>query len=73
MENLIKRLVNAAHQFSAVDFAVFKICLVAIGVLLGAYFSAFFLRYIPVVWFIAVIAWLILMVQVVMYLKKPKE
>lgn len=71
MSNIIQNLVNAAHRFTAVDFAIFKICLIAIGILLGAYFSPFFLCCIPVVWIIAILAWVIMIVQVVRYYRKP--
>ncbi len=73
MSNVIKNLVNAARHFTATDFAVFKICLLTIGILLGAYFSTFFLNYITIVWVVAVLTWLILIIQVVRYFKKPKD
>lgn len=71
MGNLIKNLIKAAHQFNAVDFATFKICLIAIGILLGAYFSDFFMEYISVVAVIAIITFGVLLMQTVRYYKKP--
>ncbi len=73
MSNAIKNLVNTARRFTAADFAVFKICLLAVGILLGAYFSAFFLKYITVVWIAAAITALTLIIQVIRYFKRPKN
>lgn len=70
MSNIIKNLTNAARHFSSADFAVFKICLLSIGVLLGVYFFGFFLRHLLVVWGIAVITWLFLMFRIIHYFKK---
>jgi small multidrug resistance family-3 protein len=73
MSNIIRNLVHAAHRFTGADFAVFKICLLAIGILLGAYFSSFFLKYISAIWIVAILTWLILMIQIVRYYKKRKQ
>ncbi len=73
MSNVIQRLVNAAHRFTAVDFAVFKICLITIGILLGAYFNSFFLSYIPVIWIIAILSWVLLMVQTVRHYRNHRH
>lgn len=70
MNNFIKNLLNAARRFTATDFAVFKICLLSIGILLGSYFSCFFQNYVSVLWIVAVIAWLVLMVQIIRYYKR---
>ncbi len=58
-------MMKAVRKFTALDFAIFKICLCAIGVLLGAYFSAFFLKHICIVWIIAVVCYVILMIRLI--------
>lgn len=63
-KSVVAKLLDAARRFSAFDFAAFKICLLAFGVLLGAYFSEFFLAHIVYVWVLAIIAWTIVMIQV---------
>ncbi len=73
MSNLIKNLVNAARRFSGMDFAIFKVCLLTIGILLGAYFSDFFTKYILEVWIIAIAAWIILMGQIVRHYKSRNK
>lgn len=70
MKNFINKLVNAAHQFTGLDFAIFKICLLTIGILLGAYFSVFFLKYISIIWVVAIVTWCILIIKVIRYYKR---
>lgn len=70
MSNLIKHLVDTARHFTGADFAVFKICLISIGILLGSYFGAFFLEYISFIWLIAMITWGILIIRVFRNYKK---
>ncbi len=56
MKSLIKRIEAAAQRFCAVDYALFKLYLAAVGVLLGAYFAPFFVAHICWVWVVAVVA-----------------
>jgi len=70
---LIKRSLDAAHRFTAWDYAFFKICLLALGIIFGAYFSSFFLKYISIVWIVFAVTWVILIIQVIRYFKKPKD
>lgn len=73
MNNFITNLMNAARKFTVTDFAIFKICLLAIGVLLGTYFSSFLTEHILIIWIIAAITYVILMIQVIRYYKKSKN
>lgn len=70
MSTFVKKLLDAARTFTALDFAIFKICLLAIGVLLGAYFSQFFLEYIDFVWMIAILTWVFLMVRIARFFRR---
>ncbi len=67
MCSLINTLMNAMRKFTVVDLGLFKIYLVSVGVLLGSYFSAFFIRHISVVWTVAVVTLIIVVVQLVRY------
>ncbi len=58
MEKLLKQTLSAAKKYNAWDYAWLKTCLVALGIILGAYFSSFFLKYITVVWVIAIITYI---------------
>ncbi len=70
MKTLLNRLMDAAHRFTAMDFAIFKICLLCMGILLGAYFSSFFHAYIVIVWIVFVVTWLSMLFLVGRYMKK---
>lgn len=50
MKRLIDSLMGAVRRFGVFDFAVFKLALLGAGVLLGAYFSSFFLTWSTIVW-----------------------
>lgn len=67
MCNFIKNSLDLVRKFTAVDFGVLKIYLISIGVLLGVYFSAFFVKYISVVWIIAAITFIIILVRLARY------
>ena len=67
MSNFIKNMTDAARKFTAGDFAIFKIYLVAVGVLIALYFSDFFLRYITIVWIVAVVALVYILIKLARY------
>lgn len=73
MSNFIKNLIESAHHFTGLDFAVFKICLISIGILLGSYFSCFFMQYTLIVWVIAVISLVWLLNKTMQYYKNHKK
>ena len=55
---IIQRLLKAARNFNAVDFACLKITLISFGILLGAYFAQFFLKYTIILWVIFIVSFL---------------
>jgi len=73
MSNVIKKMVKAAQQYTVVDFGALKICMLFIGILFGVYFSSFFAKYIPIVWIVAIVAWLFVIIQTFRYLRKQKD
>lgn len=50
MKNLITRNMEEVKSFSIMDFGIFKICIMAFGILSGVYFYKFFDKAKPVVW-----------------------
>ncbi len=66
----INSLMGAVKHYTAIDFAIFKIYLFAAGILFGVYFAKFFLQYINVVWIIAIVACIIVLVQLFRYAQK---
>jgi len=57
MKNLIEKLMDKARRFSIFDYAIFKITLFSAGVLLGTYFSSFFLSNIGLVWIVFAVSY----------------
>lgn len=70
MSNLIKNLMNAARHFSVMDFVAMKLYLLCIGILLGSYFSSFFMKYIGLVWIVLTLAFVILIFRTSSLYKK---
>ena len=58
MSAFIKRLLKAARMYTVMDYAFLKITLVSFGILLGSYFSRFFLNYTFLLWVIFIISYL---------------
>jgi hypothetical protein len=55
MKNLIKKVISSAKRYNIFDFASLKIALICAGILLGTYFSKFFLSYILIIWIFFII------------------
>lgn len=67
---IIKKLLDAAHHFTAMDFAALKLYLLCFGILLGSYFNAFFLRFDTIIWIVFIITLIILIVRTICLYKK---
>jgi len=61
MREFINNMMQATKQYTTLDFALLKICLVAIGILLGVYLTVFFAKYILIVWVAAIISYVWIM------------
>lgn len=71
MKKLIDFSMRVAKQFNFMDYTVFKICLVSLGILLGAYLSQFFLSIISIVWAVAIVSYIWMIYKMfVVYRKK---
>jgi hypothetical protein len=58
MTTLIERLLKAARKFTVMDYVCFKITLVSLGIILGAYFANFFLSYTFFLWVVFIVSFL---------------
>ena len=58
MKNLVDKAMNAAKKYTVLDFGLFKLCLFSLGIIIGAYFYAFFSLYVPIVWGIFIASWI---------------
>jgi hypothetical protein len=70
MNGIIKNLMNAARHFSVMDFAAMKLYLLCFGILLGSYFSDFFLEHIGLVWIVLILALVALILRTSSLYKK---
>jgi small multidrug resistance family-3 protein len=51
-------MLKAAHRYTLWDFTCLKLCMLTLGIIIGAYFSAFFMNWIFIVCSIFVLSWL---------------
>jgi hypothetical protein len=58
MTTLIERLLKAARKFTVMDYVCFKITLVSLGIILGAYFANFFLSHTTFLWIVFIVTYL---------------
>ena len=61
MKKLMTKALKAAHGYTLWDFACLKLCLLTLGIALGAYFSAFFMHWFFIICTIFVLSWLRIM------------
>jgi len=57
----IQRIMKAAKKYTTIDFACLKIAVLSFGILLGGYFSAFFLDHTFFLWIVFLISFLWIM------------
>lgn len=69
MKNIVKSLLESARRFGIADFAVFKLCLIATGVLLGTYFCDFFAQHLIWVWSFAVLSLIMVFARLLINLR----
>jgi hypothetical protein len=61
MERFIQKILMATRNYSIMDFACLKITLISLGILLGAYFSKFFLNFTSFLWIVFIISYIWIM------------
>lgn len=72
MKNLITTLVGIGQRFSGLDFGMFKVLLICIGLVLGMTFYKFFLAYRAIVWILLLVTLIWILVRMVMIHNKAK-
>ncbi len=70
MRNFINTMLQRTHRYNLWDFGAFKITLIAVGILFGAYFSKFFSDSIIYVWIIFVVTYLFVMYKTLVAYRK---
>lgn len=61
MNTFIQRALKATRNYTVMDFACLKITLVFLGILLGAYFSVFFLNHTVFLWVVFIVSYFYIM------------
>ena len=61
MRTFIEGILKSTEKYNIFDFSSMKIGLISFGILIGAYFSDFFLQYTAILWiiFIASYIWIV--------------
>lgn len=72
MIQLINQLLSAARSFTVGDFFVLKMLLCCIGIILGMYFSDFFLNHKTIVWIVTIVLWFIMLIRIPCCVEKTK-
>ncbi|NLD22340.1 MAG: hypothetical protein GX664_07725 [Bacteroidales bacterium] len=54
MKCLIEKFLSGARNYGVMDFGMLKISMILIGIIVGAYFSEFFLSYKTILWIVAI-------------------
>lgn len=72
MKDFITSITNAARKFNPLDYAIFKICMISIGIILGTYLSSFFIKFITVMWIIVLVTCIYVMFQLLRYTIQDK-
>lgn len=70
MKKFINSVLKATRKYTALDFALLKICLVAIGILFGVYFTGFFEKYTSFVWVAVIISYIWIMYKTFLAYRK---
>jgi len=61
MKNLINKALNSTKNYNIFDFSILKLSLITFGILLGAYFSKFFLSIILFIWIVFIVCYAMIM------------
>jgi uncharacterized membrane protein len=61
MKGFMDKAFHAGRKYTALDFAIFKLCLISLGILAGAYFAHFFLNLTTLLWIIFILSYIFVM------------
>lgn len=73
MIRLVNLLLSSARRFTAGDFAVLKLLMCCVGIIVGMYFAEFFLGCKAFVWGAAAVLWAVMLVRIVVLARKEKK
>ena len=58
MKNLVNKLLSTTKKYTVLDYSFLKITFISLGILIGTYFSNFFLNYTSLLWIIFLISYI---------------
>lgn len=58
MRHFIESAMRATKKYTVLDFGILKVTLVSFGILLGTYFSEFFLRHTGTLWIVFLVTYI---------------
>ena len=64
MKNVMKKMHNVMSHFTIVDIGILKLCLLSLGIILGAIFVRFFGDILVALWVIFILSWLYIVIKV---------
>lgn len=68
MRIFLNRLLDAAKKYTIVDYGCFKIALISLGILIGTYFSKFFLDHTSLLWIIFIASYFVLIYKTIKHM-----
>lgn len=66
-KSLIKILMDEFRSMTVAEVAVFKACLISLGVLIGTYFSKTLKRFAPVFWVVFIASYLVMIYRFIVW------
>lgn len=61
MRQLINKALAAAQRYTLWDFAWLKVTLLSLGIILGTYFAAFFLKHMTLLWLTFLVSYILIL------------
>lgn len=58
MKSLLDKLLGATKKYTILDYSCLKLSLISLGILIGTYFSNFFLNYTSLLWIIFIVSYI---------------
>ncbi len=63
MKKFIEHVLKATRKYNVMDWSILKVCLIALGIILGTYFASFFRTILPIVWIILILTYVWIMLK----------
>lgn len=73
MKKFVENMLQCMRYFTLFDLSLFKICLIAVGMLLGYYCYSYISNYLWIVWAVAIVSYIYLMVKLVRYYNNREQ